>query len=139
MYTCAHCTTTACEFAGHDVSRMPKNCPMHDLEKLSGLLDGYKDEKWHDFYTNCSATEAEGYGKWPRLRESAEFCTKMGYKKVGLALCVGGIVMFIGIWVYNFAIRFIPFIIKKLGVLLILIFKLFKNALIKLKALCRKI
>lgn len=59
--------------------------------------------------------------------------------EVGLALCVGGIVMFIGIWVYNFAIRFIPFIIKKLGVLLILIFKLFKNALIKLKALCRKI
>lgn len=59
--------------------------------------------------------------------------------EVGLALCVGGIVMFVGIWVYNFAIRFIPFIIKKLGVLLILIFKLFKNALIKLKALCRKI
>lgn len=62
---------------------------MHDLEKLSGLLDGYKDEKWHDFYTNCSATEAEGYGKWPRLRETAEFCTKMGYKKVGLAFCGG--------------------------------------------------
>ena len=59
--------------------------------------------------------------------------------EVGLALCVGGAVMFIGIWVYNFAIRFIPFIIRKLGVLLILIFKLFKSALIKLKALCRKI
>jgi hypothetical protein len=59
--------------------------------------------------------------------------------EVGLALCVGGVVMFIGIWVYNFAIRFIPFIIKKLGVLLVLIFKLFKKALVKLKALCRKI
>ena len=59
--------------------------------------------------------------------------------EVGLALCVGGVVMFVGIWVYNFAIRFIPFVIKKLGVLLVLIFKLFKKALVKLKALCRKI
>ena len=59
--------------------------------------------------------------------------------EVGLALCVGGLVMFVGIWVYNFAVRFIPFIIRKLGVLLILIFRLFKTALIKLKALCLKI
>ena len=60
---------------------------MRDSEKLNGFLENYKDEQTHKFYTLCSATEAEGYGVWPRLRETAEFCKKMGYKKIGIAFC----------------------------------------------------
>ena len=89
MYTCAHCTVTACEHAGSDITKVPKNCPMRSGEKLKGFLDAYQEETTHRFYLNCSATEAEGYGEWPRLRETAEFCKKMGYHKIGLAFCGG--------------------------------------------------
>ncbi len=62
-----------------------------------------------------------------------------GMFEIGLALIVGAITMFAGIWLYNFAIRFIPFIIKKLGVLLIKIFALFKKAFRKIKELTSRI
>lgn len=89
MYTCAHCTERSCELAERNLSKAPKNCPMRNGEKLKGLLENYKDEQTHRFYSTCSATEAEGYCVWPRLRETAEFCKKMGYKKIGLAFCGG--------------------------------------------------
>ena len=33
--------------------------------------------------------EFEGYGIWPRVVEIAEFAKRMGYKKIGIATCVG--------------------------------------------------
>ena len=87
MYTCANCTAMSCEFAEHN--NMPKNCPMLEEDKLRGFLDSYKDEDVHDFYVTCSTVEAEGYGNWPRLRETIEFAKRMNYKKIGLAFCGG--------------------------------------------------
>lgn len=37
----------------------------------------------------ASKIEAEHYMKSPRLRELISFCQKMGYKKLGLAFCIG--------------------------------------------------
>ncbi len=62
-----------------------------------------------------------------------------GMFEIGLALIVGAVVMFVGIWLYNFAVRFIPFIIKKLGVLLVKIFALFKKSFRKIKELTSRI
>jgi len=59
--------------------------------------------------------------------------------EIGLALTVGSIVLFVGIIIYNVAVRFVPFIIKKLGVLLVLIFKSFGKAFRKFKKLCASI
>ena len=33
--------------------------------------------------------EAEGYCKWPRLKETVELCKKMNYHRIGLAFCKG--------------------------------------------------
>ena len=33
--------------------------------------------------------ELTGYGKWPRVQEVIEFAKRMGYKKIGIATCVG--------------------------------------------------
>lgn len=38
---------------------------------------------------NSAKIEAQGYGKCPRLREIADFALKCGFKKVGLAHCIG--------------------------------------------------
>lgn len=71
--------------------------------------------------------------------ESISGYTAAGMFEIGLALIVGALVMFAGIWLYNFAVRFIPFIIKKLGVLLIKIFSLFKKSFRKIKELTSRI
>lgn len=48
---------------------------------------GNPDEK--ELAKNAGITEATGYAEWPRLREIAEFARLMGYRKLGLAFCVG--------------------------------------------------
>jgi uncharacterized metal-binding protein len=37
----------------------------------------------------ASRIEAQHYMKSPRLRELIDFCQRMGYKKLGLAFCIG--------------------------------------------------
>lgn len=59
--------------------------------------------------------------------------------EIGLALIVGAAVMFVGILIYNVAIRLVPYLIKKLGTLLVFIFKTFVKALRRLKKLCDSI
>ncbi len=71
--------------------------------------------------------------------ESISGHTAAGMFEIGLALIIAAVIIFFGIWLYNFAIRFLPFIIKKLGNLLVSIFKLFKKAFRRFKELCSSI
>lgn len=87
MYTCANCTVLAC--AGQSEKEMPKNCPMRQVDMRQKFLPEYEKEENHRFYINCSSIEAEGYCQWPRLKETVEFCRRMGYKRIGLAFCKG--------------------------------------------------
>ena len=87
MPTCAHCTVFACrEEARGD---LPGNCPMHDPEEMREILKKYEDPGTKRFFRASSAIEAEGYCRWPRLRETAEFCRRMQYRKIGVAFCIG--------------------------------------------------
>ncbi len=90
MYTCAKCNVLACGSQDPAVrEKMPKNCPMREKEKMDGAYEKYALEENHEFYVSCSEIEGEGYCQWPRLKETVEFCKKMGYKKIGLAFCRG--------------------------------------------------
>mgnify|MGYP003160759689 CR=1 FL=1 len=62
---------------------------MREKEKMEGAYEKYALEENHEFYVSCSEIEGEGYCQWPRLKETVEFCKKMGYKKIGLAFCRG--------------------------------------------------
>ena len=68
---------------------MPKNCPMRNASVMEAARAGYDLPENHDFYVNCSAIEGLGYCQWPRLKETVEFCKRMGYHKLGLAFCKG--------------------------------------------------
>ena len=85
MFTCAACTISACESG--KLEQMPKNCPMRDPAYFDQVLDEYFKPENHDFYVNCSAIEALGYCRWPRLREVAEFAKRMGYTRLGIGFC----------------------------------------------------
>lgn len=87
MYTCANCTVLAC--ANNEPEKMPKNCPMRNASVMEAARAGYDLPENYDFYVNCSAIEGLGYCQWPRLKETVEFCKRMGYHKLGLAFCKG--------------------------------------------------
>lgn len=87
MYTCASCTIHGCERQEFD--HLPKNCPMLDREKLNSFLEEYQDADVKEFTFKAASLEADGYGNWPRLRETVEMCKRMGYTKVGMAFCGG--------------------------------------------------
>lgn len=90
MYTCAKCNILACGSQDPAVrEKMPKNCPIREPEKMNNAFEKYALEENHEFYVKCSEIEGEGYCQWPRLKETVEFCKKMGYKKIGLAFCRG--------------------------------------------------
>ncbi|MCI7795501.1 MAG: DUF1847 domain-containing protein [Lachnospiraceae bacterium] len=87
MYTCANCTVHACRDAEH--KDMPKNCPMRQEEMLKEVKEEYRDPEINRFFVTSSELEHDGYCQWPRLKETIEFCHRMGYQKVGLAFCIG--------------------------------------------------
>lgn len=87
MYTCADCAAQACGM--ESPGTLPENCPMRDQDLMKEAFSVYGEEGVHDFYIMSSSVEALGYGQWTRLKETAEFCKAMGYKKVGLAFCSG--------------------------------------------------
>ena len=87
MYTCAHCTVHACEQGKRE--DLPKNCPMNDMENMSGILNSYIEPETNNFTLTAASVESEGYRNWPRLKETIEFCKRMGYERVGMAFCGG--------------------------------------------------
>lgn len=86
-YSCAHCRIQACLHGS--MENLPKNCPMHDDAFFQQVKQEYLKPENNRFYQVSSAVEALGYCRWPRLREVAEFAARMGYKKLGLAFCIG--------------------------------------------------
>ena len=51
------------------------------LEKYVGFT--------REVHRAASLVEVEGYCKWPRLREVAEFAKKLNARKLGVAFCIG--------------------------------------------------
>jgi uncharacterized metal-binding protein len=50
--------------------------------------DLYAERRWREMAHNAALVEAEGYGRWPRIREIVEFSQHMGYHRLGIAHCV---------------------------------------------------
>ena len=99
-----------CALCGHSRDRRactspggksPDFCPMvKDSGVISEALEHYQDPRTRDFARQASIQEAEGYSdrharpcvKKPiktRIEETWEFALRMGYRRVGLAFCVG--------------------------------------------------
>ena len=87
IYTCASCTVHGCSEAAPE--KLPANCPMRNQALMDGIFKEYGKPEVHDFYVACSEIEALGYGQWTRLEETMQFCSRMGYHRIGLAFCRG--------------------------------------------------
>lgn len=87
MFTCAMCKGKYCDTG--ELDKAPKNCPYRDKEELVEIKKLYEDEENHNIAYNSALVEAEGYCKKTRIEETMEFTDKCGFKKLGIAFCIG--------------------------------------------------
>jgi uncharacterized metal-binding protein len=80
---CADCTSYVCR-TGHKEA-LPENCPMRG--DFPGFRELYTQRFWRKMAYHAALVEAEGYGRWPRVREIAEFSQHMGFRRLGIAHC----------------------------------------------------
>ena len=88
--SCADCSVRSC-MAG-DESRYPDFCLTKNVDKelLSEAVQEYlSDEENQRLFVTSAEIESEFYMKYTRVEETICFIERMGFKKVGIACCVG--------------------------------------------------
>lgn len=75
---CAKCTHRKCYVQG-------QNCTKISLEDVK---EAYVDDRLK-IMEAAACTEGRFYNNLTRLEETVEFCKFMGYKKIGMAFCIG--------------------------------------------------
>lgn len=85
-YTCAYCQKHSCHKG--DLSDAPINCPTvnNNHEETTKL---YEEKENYDIAKASAEIVMDNYGAKTRLTEIVDFAKRMGYKKIGLAFCVG--------------------------------------------------
>ena len=74
---CANCVSSVCE-TGH-VEAVPERCPMRgDFPDFQTLYAGGEARQ---LVYQATLIEAEGYGRWTRMEETAELARRMGYRR----------------------------------------------------------
>lgn len=88
--SCADCGTLACR--GKVTEKFPKFCLTVEAGEAGAAesLRRYEEnEEEKALVRNASILEAEFYCKMCRVEETIEFVRRMGYKKIGVATCMG--------------------------------------------------
>lgn len=86
--SCADCAVTNCN--GMD-GKYPDFCVtthMNETLRQEAMQEYTKSENKKAMLA-AAEVEHEGYMQWCRVREVMEFARKMGFKKIGIATCVG--------------------------------------------------
>lgn len=87
--SCADCGSAKCHSGEKNYTAF---CPTGkmDPEFREEIKNKYlKDTENQKIMRVASDVEFDGYGNWPRVVEIAQFAIRMGYKKIGIAACVG--------------------------------------------------
>jgi len=87
-YTCSYCQKHSCH--KNDLENAPQNCPTNNEKEILNEIDKLYDEP-ENYNIAKVSTEVvmEKYGAKTRVTEIIDFCKQMGYKKLGLAFCIG--------------------------------------------------
>jgi uncharacterized metal-binding protein len=87
---CAYCPSTvrACR-QGEGEERGPGFCPSKiDAEGIEAAWHEYEDEFTRRVAQVSAVVESEGYCRWTRVEEICHFAKRMGFRKVGIAMCI---------------------------------------------------
>ena len=86
MYNCALCSIHAC--SSGELRSAPSGCPCIS-GKMGEVKELYGEEENYKIAQASALVVSEGYCKKTRLEETIAFANKCGYKKIGLAFCIG--------------------------------------------------
>lgn len=86
--SCIDCATRGCD--GKSGNR-PAFCLTDNMPEgmLDSSLEHYVDGEEARMLRAAAEVENDGYLRWNRVREVMEFAWRMGYKRLGIATCVG--------------------------------------------------
>ena len=85
---CSKCGVYAC-YTGK-LDKIPKHCPMRTEEEIyKKSIEEYEKDFIRKIALNAARVEAEGYLRWTRIEETIEFAKRCGFKKIGIAFCIG--------------------------------------------------
>ena len=87
MLFCAKCEKKGC--AAGKPEDFPQVCPSKNKEIKEKALKLYEEEENHKIAYNSAMVEFEGYCQKTRVEETIMFMKRCGYKKIGIAFCVG--------------------------------------------------
>ena len=85
MPNCAHCTVRSCN--NGTTEKAPANCPGRFTDKEKELARYSEDDK--RTFVAAAEVEAEGYCQKVRVQEIMDYAYKCGYKRLGVAHCIG--------------------------------------------------
>ena len=80
---CARCDRYACRVGRLDAT--PDDCPMRG--PFPSFEELYATDEARRLLYHSARVEAEGYGRWTRLREVVELARRLGVERVGVAYC----------------------------------------------------
>ena len=84
---CSYCPKKPCDSG--DLSQVPDFCPsINHAPLMEKAKEGLKDPENMKMAQNVVRTWKE-YGKFTRIEETILYANLMGYKKLGLAFCIG--------------------------------------------------
>ncbi|NHJ47493.1 MAG: DUF1847 domain-containing protein [Asgard group archaeon] len=85
---CSKCNKLTCSSQEHE--KAPKGCPTVDDKEIFQIArKELEDPEVLKTSQNAAHVEVTGYMKWPRVQEIVIFAKRMGYKRLGIAFCVG--------------------------------------------------
>lgn len=90
VFSCSDCTRYSCKAKKEDA--YPPFCLTKEIDKelLEETVNIYKtDEEVGKIAVTSASIEGEFYCRMTRVEETIEFIKRMGYKKIGVASCVG--------------------------------------------------
>ena len=90
ILSCSDCAALACR--AKNESRYPAFCLTEhvDNDQLAKVMKIYEDnQEMGDISRVSAGIEGEFYGRLTRVEETIEFIRRMGFKKIGIASCVG--------------------------------------------------
>jgi uncharacterized metal-binding protein len=84
---CVFCGVNPCS-AG-DSNESFDGCPMNTAKEVLENASGVYTSEVRQMAHAAALVEAKGYMRWTRVEDTMEFARAMGYRKLGIACCVG--------------------------------------------------
>lgn len=86
--SCIDCAVTNCNMMD---GKYPDFCLTTHMDEavLADAMECYNDEENRKMSQVSAGVEHDGYMEWCRVEEVIVFARRMGYKKLGIATCVG--------------------------------------------------